>query len=1448
MPTYIDRVARHLHYDRGMTISHAIASAVNRMKRWAKGGGSVKAATRTKAARALAQWEAKKARSKASNLAHEAFPAWTLDLSSPSHEFLTPGAVWELAISSHGWVPNNPVTALKWRKGSWTPPGGKPIKAADIRSRLGATSNKDAIRILTSDPSAMDKVTGKSASTKRPVRNLRASGGKKPAAPDPSRGRSASSTADPTKRQTLKPNTAPSSGRGVDRAEVARRAAETREANRPAARPAEVSPDMGRQKIPRGLTANAGPVAKSPVRNRPARHESTKAGSGRVVDERGVTVDTGWVAISPEENERAREAMRARRRGTVVQAATKYRPFEVTKRDSGKFHVRDTRDGSMTTRGMSKRDALAMAKMDNDRAERAGGPLEDIGNGFQVRKDRNGWQLYRNGESLGAFRAYKTRAAAVDQAAGIPSGDQRVWATAFERNSAKSLRQRAGQESYRERQARADEQARADIARVNRQLDAEAARRKAADQADVAARRARGEGTGRWETERRVTPDGKVRWAIKDPAGRAHPTAYARKRDAERVRDQANERQGGGQPSAPIPKSPVRNRPRRPAAPAGPAPSRPDVSTPSGRRQVREQMKATQDRWSATAKAQRAQAETTPATPRRRDTTTPRRQNDARTTRQPSGAAEGALFGLTSGQKQDQKQRVASAIEGFAPGTPAGAANKLLRGEPVTRRVRDDDGATMELTVQRDGSGGWMYRTSGPERGQTSERRGLSLPDAIAGAGAAYRDEYDEDLPSVRPKKAKAAAPRAASTPAATAPAEDTRSPQDIARAEVEAEERAAEARRNSRLPGLREALATAERDANAYERRHPVASNRSRAVRTRLDDKRQAVTRARARLAEAEVGEFGTNFRPPTQAEYNNARETATKAGKEYVTYRDQLRRSGKTPTARQQAEIKRRHQRAVDTYRQFVKVDRARGEGEQRAAREDAAQPYRVRVGGSSQGFPTRQAAESAAEQAGFRGSLAQVVTRSGEVQVSFNRSNQPTRGAMTPEQANAAYERRRRERIESTDLPELLEGYATDYRASAENTGLPAEDRAMFGRLADAAQARVGPARQRRERAETERQQFRERTRTLQTSANEAFTSGDLEGAERSITELMGVLRDSPQATEEQRTQASRALDRIQAARGTAPAAPVSDASRIASAREALAATRTEIEQLQEKWSASLRRNGSENVSPRVQANRDKMRARAAELTALRAEQQRTLFAAEHPDTKAGNPTVGESSSEYNNTYTPVTFPDGQRYIVGRHAYGSVEVIRDGLRVRIYDPDTSADMSDAEHARRMGATLDRIHAMVSSRENDQYGRTVFGFGSRDDLASALARLDTVATYLDRDPISGEYRLRSTAPNSGAYLDKSSDGGWVLRGNGGGSERIHEDTLTPEHLRVLARTTQDVDVSHESARTGHQTTGELTGQRRMSPGGVVEIQIRFPNGATQWVPASVVADQLRE
>jgi hypothetical protein len=60
LPRYIKEISDALQRDHGMTESRAIATAVNRCKKWCAGAGDVHPDTRAKACAAVAEWEAKK--------------------------------------------------------------------------------------------------------------------------------------------------------------------------------------------------------------------------------------------------------------------------------------------------------------------------------------------------------------------------------------------------------------------------------------------------------------------------------------------------------------------------------------------------------------------------------------------------------------------------------------------------------------------------------------------------------------------------------------------------------------------------------------------------------------------------------------------------------------------------------------------------------------------------------------------------------------------------------------------------------------------------------------------------------------------------------------------------------------------------------------------------------------------------------------------------------------------------------------------------------------------------------------------------------------------------------------------------------------------------------------------------------------------------------------------
>lgn len=64
LPGFVREIARALMRDHGMSKSRAIATAINRVKKWASGGEGVSAETRAKAAAAVAQWESAKGKAR----------------------------------------------------------------------------------------------------------------------------------------------------------------------------------------------------------------------------------------------------------------------------------------------------------------------------------------------------------------------------------------------------------------------------------------------------------------------------------------------------------------------------------------------------------------------------------------------------------------------------------------------------------------------------------------------------------------------------------------------------------------------------------------------------------------------------------------------------------------------------------------------------------------------------------------------------------------------------------------------------------------------------------------------------------------------------------------------------------------------------------------------------------------------------------------------------------------------------------------------------------------------------------------------------------------------------------------------------------------------------------------------------------------------------------------
>jgi hypothetical protein len=73
LPNYICKIAKGIMKS-GKSKSAAIAIAVNQVKKWAAGGGDVDADTKAKAAKAVAQWTALKAKNKAKKLVAASHP------------------------------------------------------------------------------------------------------------------------------------------------------------------------------------------------------------------------------------------------------------------------------------------------------------------------------------------------------------------------------------------------------------------------------------------------------------------------------------------------------------------------------------------------------------------------------------------------------------------------------------------------------------------------------------------------------------------------------------------------------------------------------------------------------------------------------------------------------------------------------------------------------------------------------------------------------------------------------------------------------------------------------------------------------------------------------------------------------------------------------------------------------------------------------------------------------------------------------------------------------------------------------------------------------------------------------------------------------------------------------------------------------------------------------
>lgn len=173
LPSYIERIAKHLHYEQGYSISRAIAAAVNTVKRWAAGGTvaphgdpnhkRVSPATQAKAAKALAEWEAKKARARASrgkrrDLATATSPVGSrtidLALTKDGRKSYKNRGKWK-----HGFVPADEEAITAKAKGS-------PIAKKRIKRIYGEPSK--AVKKSRATDKAKDKAKGSAAPKPNP--------------------------------------------------------------------------------------------------------------------------------------------------------------------------------------------------------------------------------------------------------------------------------------------------------------------------------------------------------------------------------------------------------------------------------------------------------------------------------------------------------------------------------------------------------------------------------------------------------------------------------------------------------------------------------------------------------------------------------------------------------------------------------------------------------------------------------------------------------------------------------------------------------------------------------------------------------------------------------------------------------------------------------------------------------------------------------------------------------------------------------------------------------------------------------------------------------------------------------------------------------------------------------------------------------------------------------
>lgn len=1428
LPRYIERIAKHIRSDSGLSTSRAIASAISQVKKWARGGDDVSAATRAKAAKAVAQWSALKAKNKsrqATNLSVARLEGRVLDLAelvdlAAVNGRHVPGTPYNW---KHGYIPLNAHTAAAHGKGFWETPNGKRKSVADARKKLGVKSNAELKKKLAENPDALNS----------------RGGGKKPAADSPKAG------AQPKAKD-----------KGSDRLEVVpaegnpRHRVEADKAGNARVRDTQrnrTTGTMGRAEADR-LAAAQNDAQPRTTPKQPKRQEPD---------------EDGWVAV-PKDQQRLK-APTPQPETVVGTKATSSRPHQVVKRN-GKFHVRDTRRNRLSP-AMAKYEARVQADFEN---ERETAPVEEVMRGAGVqRAGRNDWRVIdsdgsstpliaptkeqarekvramwevrdltdtagdadQSGESLQAKVDRRVNSARVD-AAGRPSEGERIYQAARSEqrrranlgDAAKPGRARATQTAGGAESApaaaAAPQQQRARPSGLDQGTTAQPA---AGKQDDALFGLTSEQKSGQVERMGDIlaeftkgSPDAAARKLLRGEK--------LRREEHGRVMELQRDPNGNGWNYTYEPNSDDEKSGRNATLSDAVEGIREAYSD-----DIEEELavpKANQERVNAAAEKARAAQ---PKPPQRSDAQR-RRAAVARMSRKDQDAHI---------QNLEREARAAKGGTRSGSGDPA-KAQRLMREANESRNV-----AAGLVDVE---SG----RKIDPRTGEIAQPKKTRTK-----AAAPARSSEAAATPPQQRSEPAAAGPPPTPEQSARTPLgrdfDDKRTIAQVARDESERIRKREEEARNSALPSLRTKLAEAQAAEEKYRKRHSIAAQRSPKVQERLTDLQRDVRNARANLARTENRE-APGSRTPTQAEMNRAEREATEAGKKFRARQDKIRRSGGEMTQQQRRELARLYDTAVTAQKTLQGLQDEKGDAEMQKAREDARAPYRVKVGNRYTSYKTRDDAEAAASRTGGRGVLAQVTTPDGEELSTYNRNEKPERAPISEAQANRAYADEVRANIgEATDV-DALEEAANRFEGWAAGDNTTEDERKTYTQLAQQARERVPQARQENEQAERNREQYRQRRKDLEERANTAYRAGDLEEAERATGEMLELTRNHPGANPRDTSVAMRTLDRLQGERAAAqPAeAPTTDADRIAQAQEALSATDEEIAKVRQKAQASIDRNGTGNVSARVQANRDKLQARFEELRTQRQQQQRALVEARFPDDKRGSPTLQEAPTRSSGQrVVEAHYDDGRSYSVEYDDAG-VSVSREGVRVRVGRREADPDMNATDYANRLGATVDRILNSTSSRSTDRFGRPVLGFATREDATAALARMDTVTTYVARDPHTGEWTVSKGPPDQGRAFVSQPGGGWHLAGPGVPRYEVRGETLTPDMLRMLSESTQAVDVSHEQMRTGRFDTAELTGERRIEQG-QMQVQARIRRGASEggdrmvWLPISVVDDQIR-